>query len=37
MPADNHEAHDNAEHIRRRLPRRLQKLRQAESPSMFAL
>jgi hypothetical protein len=39
MPAaaDNHEAHDYAERIRERLPRRLQKLREAARLSMYAL
>jgi hypothetical protein len=39
MPAapDNHDAHDYAERIRERLPRRLQELREAESLSMYAL
>lgn len=39
MPAapDNHEAHDYAERIRERLPRRLQELREAERLSMYAL
>jgi len=34
---DNHDAHDYAERIRERLPRRLQELREAESLSMYAL
>ena len=36
MPAS-HVAHDYAERIRERLPRRLQELREAESLSMYAL
>jgi ribosome-binding protein aMBF1 (putative translation factor) len=36
-PSDNHEAHDYAERIRERLPRRLQELREAERLSMYAL
>lgn len=37
MPAapDNHEAHDYAERIRERLPRRLQELRKAALMSMY--
>jgi transcriptional regulator with XRE-family HTH domain len=35
--AHNHEAHDYAERIRERLPRRLQELREAERLSMYAL
>lgn len=34
---DNHEAHDDAERIRERLPRRLQELREAARLSMYAL
>ena len=34
---DSHEAHDYAERIRERLPRRLQELREAERLSMYAL
>ena len=34
---DNHDAHDYAEHIRERLPRRLQELREACGLSMYAL
>jgi DNA-binding XRE family transcriptional regulator len=39
MPAapDNHDAHDYAERIRERLPRRLQELREACGLSMYAL
>lgn len=38
MPAaNNHEAHDYAERIRERLPRRLQELREAVGLSMYAL
>lgn len=38
MPSnDNHDAHDYAECIRGRLPRRLQELREAERMSMYAL
>ena len=39
MPAapDNHDAHDSAERIRERLPRRLQELREAARLSMYAL
>ena len=39
MPSspDNHEAHDYAERIRERLPRRLQELREAIGLSMYAL
>lgn len=39
MPStqDNHEAHDYAERIRARLPRRLQELREAGGLSMYAL
>ncbi len=39
MPAtpDHHEAHDYAERIRERLPRRLQELREATGLSMYAL
>ena len=39
MPSvpDNHEAHDYAERIRARLPRRLQELREAARLSMYAL
>ena len=39
MPAspDNHEAHDYAERLRARLPRRLQELREACGMSMYAL
>ena len=39
MPStpDNHEAHDYAERIRERLPRRLQELREAARLSMYAL
>jgi transcriptional regulator with XRE-family HTH domain len=38
MPTnDNHEAHDYAERIRARLPRRLQELRETERLSMYAL
>jgi transcriptional regulator with XRE-family HTH domain len=39
MPAapDNHEAHDYAERIRERLPRRLRELREACGLSMYAL
>lgn len=36
-PPDHHEAHDYAERIRERLPRRLQELREAERLSMYAL
>jgi hypothetical protein len=34
---DNHDAHDYAERIRERLPRRLQELREACGLSMYAL
>ncbi len=34
---DNHDAHDYAERIRDRLPRRLQELREAARLSMYAL
>ena len=34
---DNHDAHDYAERIRERLPRRLQELREAERLSMYGL
>ena len=34
---DNHDAHDYAERIRERLPRRLQVLREAARLSMYAL
>ena len=39
MPSapDNHDAHDYAERIRERLPRRLQELRKACGLSMYAL
>ena len=39
MPSspDNHEAHDYAERIRARLPRRLQELREAAGMSKYAL
>ncbi|MFM2141515.1 MAG: helix-turn-helix protein [Verrucomicrobiota bacterium] len=39
MPAapDNHDAHDYAERIRERLPRRHQELREATGLSMYAL
>lgn len=38
MPSsDNHEAHDYAERIRERLPRRLQELYEAARLSMYAL
>ena len=39
MPSapDNHQAHDYAERIRERLPRRLQELREAARLSMYAL
>ena len=39
MPSapDNHDAHDYAERIRDRLPRRLQELREACGPSRYAL
>ena len=39
MPAtpNNHDAHDYAERIRERLPRRLQELREAARLSMYAL
>ena len=39
MPStpDNHDAHDYAERIRERLPRRLQELREAARLSMYAL
>ncbi|MEQ1852503.1 MAG: helix-turn-helix transcriptional regulator [Chthoniobacteraceae bacterium] len=39
MPSstDSHEAHEYAERIRDRLPRRLQELREAERLSMYAL
>lgn len=39
MPAapDTHEAHDSAERIRERMPRRLQELREANRLSMYAL
>lgn len=38
MPSnDNQEAHDYAERIRARLPRRLQELRETERLSMYAL
>jgi len=39
MPAapDNHDAHDYAERIRERLPRRHQELREANGLSMYAL
>lgn len=36
-PANNHEAHDYAERIRERLPRRLQELRESMKMSMYAL
>ena len=34
---DNHDAHDYAERIRERLPRRLQELREAERLSKYGL
>lgn len=34
---DNHEAHDYAEHIRERLPRRLQELREAAGFTKYGL
>jgi len=39
MPSssDNHSAHDYAERIRERLPRRLQELREEHGMSMYAL
>lgn len=38
MPSsDNHEAHDYAERVRERLPRRLQELREGIGLSMYAL
>jgi hypothetical protein len=39
MPAapDNHDAHDYAEHIRERLPRRLQELREAAGFTKYGL
>ena len=39
MPStpDNHDAHDYAERIRERLPRRLQELREAERLSKYGL
>ena len=37
ISSDNHEAHDYAERIRARLPRRLQELREAACLSMYAL
>lgn len=36
-PLNNHEAHNYAERVRDRLPRRLQELREAERLSMYAL
>ena len=37
MPADNHDAHDYAERIRERLPRRLQELRERCGLSKYGL
>lgn len=36
-PSDNHDAHDYAERVRERLPRRLQELREGHGVSMYAL
>ena len=37
LPSDSHEAHDYAERIRERLPRRLQELREAAGMSKYGI